>query len=95
MAQSLHHITTEDERKKPLNMSEMFIDTGLSKDELNKVGIRVGTPIIPSLVFSSFKGKAIGKAFDDRVGCTVLLEIIKHSYLLHLFVAGLFKKRQA
>lgn len=82
------HIIGEEEKKRPISIDEMFIDTGLAKDKLNEIGIRVGTPLVPSPLFNSFKGRLIGKAFDDRAGCALLLEIIKYSYSLHLFAVG-------
>lgn len=58
---------------------DLFVDTGLSKKELEKLGIEVGT-------FLEFEKRAhylgseeyiMGKAADDRVGCFMLLELIK------------------
>ncbi|MEM2924171.1 MAG: M42 family metallopeptidase [Methanocellales archaeon] len=72
------HIMTEEERSKLIKIQDMFIDTGLTKQELEKAGVRVGSPIVP---FSSFKvlneKRIMGKAFDNRIGCTVLLETAK------------------
>ncbi|MDP3728658.1 MAG: M28 family peptidase [bacterium] len=58
---------------------DLFVDTGLSKIELQKIGVEVGT-------FVEFEKRAhylgskdyiMGKAADDRVGCFILLELIK------------------
>jgi len=60
---------------------DLFIDTGLSKIALQKLGVEVGT-------FVEFEKRAqylgskeyiMGKAADDRVGCFMLLELIKRS----------------
>ncbi len=58
---------------------DLFVDTGLSKIELQELGIEVGT-------FVEFEKRAhylgskdyiMGKAADDRVGCFMLIELIK------------------
>lgn len=58
---------------------DLFIDTGLSKKDILQKGIEIGT-------FVEFEKKAhylgskdyiMGKAADDRVGCYILLELIK------------------
>lgn len=59
---------------------DFFIDTGLSRAELKKLGIRTGTFV--SLIQENVKlggNKKIicGKAIDDRVGCCILVELIK------------------
>lgn len=72
------HIMTEEELKKLVKIEEMFIDTGLSKAELEEAGVRIGSPVVP---FSSFtvlnEKRVMGKAFDNRVGCSILLEVAK------------------
>jgi tetrahedral aminopeptidase len=70
----------EESEEAPLP-EELIVDTGLSKKELKAKGITVGS-------FIEFEQKTItlgskdyicGKAADDRVGCFVLLELIKKS----------------
>lgn len=72
------HIMTEEEQKKLVKIEDMFIDTGLSRQELEEAGVRIGSPVVP---FSSFFAlndqRAMGKAFDNRVGCLILLEAAK------------------
>ena len=45
------HITTEEERKRVPEMSDLFVDTGLDKAVLLRAGVRVGTPIVPATSF--------------------------------------------
>jgi endoglucanase len=74
------HILPEEERKKVVKKKDMFIDVGVSsKEEIDELGIKVGDPIVP---WSPFKivneGKvAMGKAFDDRIGAFVFMEVIR------------------
>lgn len=74
------HILTEEERKKVIEKKEMYIDIGAqNEEEALNWGIRPGDPITP---YSEFKQMAnpdilLGKAWDDRIGCALLIEIIK------------------
>jgi putative aminopeptidase FrvX len=74
------HILSEEERKKLLEPKDMYIDVGAtSGDEVKRLGIRPGDPIIPVFPFTVSKmGKTyLAKAFDDRVGCALLIDVIK------------------
>jgi len=70
------HILAAEERKQPIPMERMFIDVGAtSKDEVAALGIRIGDPLTIHYPFSELaNGTVTGKAFDDRAGCTVLIE---------------------
>ena len=73
------HILSEEERKKLLEPKDMYIDIGAtSKDEVKELGIRPGDPIIPVFLFMiSGTGKTyMAKAFDDRVGCALIIDVI-------------------
>ena len=76
------HFMTPEERKKPAAISKMVIDIGAtSKEEvLKKFHIRIGAPIVPDVVFYHDKKNDLifGKAFDDRLGCAALLNVMKH-----------------
>ena len=73
------HILSEEERKKLLEPKDMYIDVGaISSDEVKELSVRPGDPIIPVFPFTiSGTGKTyIAKAFDDRVGCALLIDVI-------------------
>jgi len=60
-------------------MKDLFIDTGLSKDELGKQGVRVGNYVdivLEPRVLGNPETLS-GKAMDDRVGCYVLIELAR------------------
>ncbi len=67
------------ERK--LKMDSLFVFTGLDKIELNKAGIDVGSygHFTESSAFCHLgNGNIIGgKALDDRIGCYILLELMR------------------
>jgi len=75
------HILSEEERKKLLDPKDMYVDVGAtSLDEVKGLGIRPGDPIIPVFPFTlSGTGKTyLAKGFDDRVGCALLIDVIKN-----------------
>ncbi|MFW9970010.1 MAG: M42 family metallopeptidase [Candidatus Odinarchaeota archaeon] len=73
------HLSSADERKKVVEIEEMYIDIGLSSYEEvieNNINIgTVGTLFSPFMEFPN--GMVRGKAFDDRTACNVLLHILK------------------
>jgi endoglucanase len=73
------HIQTEAERKKVVEADKMFIDVGAKdKEEAEKMGVQVGDVVSFATKFSKVgNGVVLGKAFDDRVGCAVLVEVMK------------------
>jgi len=73
------HIQKEEERKKIVTFDELFIDIGAeSKEDVAKMGVRVGDPIVFDEEFVSIgKDLVIGKAFDNRIGCAIMIETLK------------------
>lgn len=68
----------EDQKELP-TANDLIVDTGLSRKELQNHGVAIGT-------FLQFEQKTdtlgsnnivCGKAADDRVGCYILLELVK------------------
>ena len=68
----------EEHEELPI-MEDLIVDTGLNKKELNKLGIKIGSFIQfeQKSHFLGSKDFIAGKAADDRVGCYMLLELIK------------------
>lgn len=69
------HLTTIEERKKVVKISEMYIDIGMtSKEDVLNNQINIGTVGTLFSPFVEFPNRMVrGKAFDDRTGCNVLL----------------------
>ncbi len=60
-------------------IEELYVDTGVSKKELVKMGVTIGNYIIP-LHATNFLGSnkiMTGKALDDRIGCYALIELAR------------------
>jgi endoglucanase len=73
------HIQKEDERKRVITYDELFIDIGAeSQEAAKKMGVRIGDSVGFDIKFAKIgKDITIGKAFDDRVGCAVIVEAMK------------------
>lgn len=73
------HIQKEEERRKVVGFDELFIDIGAENQEAaKKMGVRIGDPIGFDVKFARIgKDLVIGKAFDDRVACAVMIEVMK------------------
>lgn len=73
------HIQKEDERKKIIQYDELFIDVGAAnREDAKAMGVKVGDPVAFDVDYvSTGKDTFLGKAFDDRAGCAVMIETLK------------------
>ncbi len=72
------HVMKDEERKKAVEIKDMFIDVGAeSKEEVLNMGIDVGTPITIDRELVKIGNRVTGKALDDRVGLAVMIEALK------------------
>jgi tetrahedral aminopeptidase len=71
---------TEEIAKTP-TMNDLYIDCGISTQELAKLGVQVGDYVYMAKHYTPLgtkqSGIVCGKAMDDRVGCYILLEVAK------------------
>ncbi len=73
------HILTPEERKKPVEIKNMFIDLGVAdKDAAKALGIKPGDMITPYIEYKELTDKKylLGKAWDNRVGCAAAMEVL-------------------
>ncbi|MCS7121196.1 MAG: M42 family metallopeptidase [Archaeoglobaceae archaeon] len=75
------HLMKDEERKKAIEISDMFVDVGASsKEEVLKLGIEVGSPaVLDREVVMLANNRITGKAFDNRVGVAVMIEAVKRT----------------
>ena len=74
------HLIPQEDRNKTVVKKNMYIDIGATSDkEVEKAGIRVGDPVIPDSEFTVLSPTKtyMAKAFDDRIGCAVLLSVLE------------------
>ncbi|NPD88063.1 MAG: M42 family metallopeptidase [Asgard group archaeon] len=73
------HITKQDEREKVPDISDMFVDIGCdSYEEVIETGLdigSVGTFYVESIQLND--KTILGKAFDDRTACNVILHVLE------------------
>jgi tetrahedral aminopeptidase len=67
------HVLTEEERKKTVEMKDLFVDVGLTGKEA-KEQMRVGDPVTLVQTFDKMGNLVTGKALDDRLGVYVAVE---------------------
>ncbi len=74
------HILTAEQRKKPIEIKDMFIDIGASsKEEAEKFGVRPGDSVVPYFEFTRMKNEKmlLAKAWDNRIGCAIAIDVLK------------------
>ncbi|UCF09551.1 MAG: M42 family peptidase, partial [Candidatus Bipolaricaulota bacterium] len=72
------HIMTEEERKKPLRIKDLFVDLGLPAEKV-KEAVRVGDMVTLQQSFTTFGDVFSGKALDDRAGLYVAIEALRRA----------------
>jgi len=72
------HIAPHDAQGHP-QQQELFLDTGArSAAEVQALGISPGDPVAPVSDFAVLaNNRYLAKAWDDRVGCAVMLEVMR------------------
>jgi len=74
------HMLTDEDRGKVILKKDMYIDIGaISEEEVAKIGVRLGDPVIPRADFVELaNGKTyMSKAFDDRIGTALIISTLK------------------
>lgn len=74
------HVTQESDRSKAFKLEDLFVDVGAaSRAEAEAMGIEVGSPAVAGCYPFERLGEdvVIGKAFDDRAGCTVAVGVLE------------------
>ena len=75
------HALDPEERNKPVKRQDMFIDIGAKdkKEATGKLGVRIGDPVVPICPFTPMANKKLlmGKAFDDRVGVAIAIDVLR------------------
>lgn len=71
------HLLEEDERKTVTKMHKLFIDVGMSAEDVKKK-IRIGDPITFGVGFEEFgDGMAVSRAMDDKMGAFICAEVLR------------------
>ncbi|MBU3210599.1 M42 family metallopeptidase [Clostridium algidicarnis] len=80
------HLQSGEERNKNLSYGDCCIDIGSNSKEESKALIDLGEYIVFSTKYEEFgEGLIKGKAFDNRMGCYVLIEALKEKFDCDLY----------
>ncbi|MFC0270343.1 M42 family metallopeptidase [Metabacillus herbersteinensis] len=74
------HLLSEDQRKRPMEMKNMLIDIGAdSRADAKDIGIKPGQQVVPICPFTPMANpkKILAKAWDNRYGCGLAIELLK------------------
>ncbi|MGR9049118.1 M42 family metallopeptidase [Halobacillus faecis] len=74
------HILPPEQRKKAVDIKDMFIDIGASsKEEAMEFGVKPGDSVVPYFEFTQMKNEKmlLAKAWDNRIGCAIAIEVLK------------------
>jgi endoglucanase len=70
------HLMTPEERNKPLQLKDFFIDLGLPKEQVEKI-IEIGSPVSRQRELIEMGDCVNCKSLDNRVSVFILMEVLK------------------
>jgi endoglucanase len=76
------HVITPEERTRVFPRESVFLDVGAKNAaEVAAMGVEPGDPVVPDSPFMVMNGTKnyLGKGWDDRIGCAVLLEAMRRT----------------
>lgn len=74
------HLLDDSQRSKPMDIKNMLIDIGADdKEDVKRIGIKPGQQIVPICPFTPMANekKSLQKAWDNRYGCGLAIELLK------------------
>ena len=80
------HVAAPEERTRVFPRESIFLDVGAKTDaDVRAMGISPGDPVVPDAPFTIMNGtdNYLSKAWDDRVGCAVLIEVMRRMEHAH------------
>ncbi len=74
------HLQKKEERKKALEVDQLYIDIGAKNREDAEKAVKIGDYVSFDSAASATGNLVRGKALDNRAGCAALLEILQKEY---------------
>jgi len=75
------HLLTDTEEKNIPKFKELFMDAGFTSDkEVEKAGIKRGDFAVFPTEYRETNKTIFAKAIDDRIGCSIMVELVKKTY---------------
>lgn len=81
------HLCDGDERKKLPSSDSLYIDLGVTSKEQAEKLVSVGDCAVMCSDFSLCQDKVLSKALDDRVGCAILIDLLKQDAEYDFYVS--------
>ncbi|MGM9924277.1 MAG: M42 family metallopeptidase [Bacillus sp. (in: firmicutes)] len=75
------HLLDDAQRSKPMDIKNMLIDIGADDaEDAKRIGIKPGQQIVPICPFTPMANskKIMAKAWDNRIGCGLAIELLKN-----------------
>ena len=69
-------LLTEDERKKSLQIEDLFVDLGMTGEEV-KAKVELGDPVTLARTAERVGGNIVSKTLDDRVCVYAMIEALR------------------
>ena len=72
------HILSPEERKKVVDLKDIFLDLGVKGEEkIKALGIQIGDMVTPYIEFQQMADKKVwlAKAWDNRIGCAIVADV--------------------
>ena len=94
------HFMSAAEKNAPLNIDSIYLDAGVccKEDAVEILGLDLGLPVSPEVncTYQEKTGLLMGKAFDCRLGCSGVIEVLRglSSERLHVDVVGAFSTQE-
>lgn len=79
------HIVSPAERTAVFARDSLYLDIGAKNAaEAEAMGVSAGDPVVPDAPFTVMNGSQnyLGKGWDDRIGCAVLLEAMRRTAMM-------------
>lgn len=74
------HLIDAKDRKEKISFEKMYIDIGAQNKAQAMEYVKKGDPVYFEAEYFETEDCIFGKAFDDRLGCAILCELIKHEF---------------
>ena len=83
------HLLKDEERRRVIKVEQMTIDIGAKSKKEAEKAVKIGDYAVFATGFRQLAEDGLrtvkGKAFDDRAGCAVLIEVLKQRYPFDLY----------
>jgi endoglucanase len=79
------HLTTADEREKPISIEDLYIDIGAQDKRQAESVVSKGDCFVFDSKYVEFGNQIKAKALDDRVGCAIIIDILKKDWNVDLY----------